>query len=168
MRSWTKVGRSVDEVQCSWPMSTRLLVRKESFRSVLLREVRYEWCWPGRCCRRNARSHGRGVGVDRRVEAYSAFGPPFRKPRVSMSNLDGLRKEAGISDVFVVGLAYDFCVKATALDAAEFGYKTFVIEEGTKAVFQSEGALSATRKELEQAGVVVVGLDSAEVKVIKR
>ncbi|EME46866.1 hypothetical protein DOTSEDRAFT_70731 [Dothistroma septosporum NZE10] len=106
-------------------------------------------------------------GVDPRVEAYSAFGPPFRKPMLSMSNLDELLKKAGVSDVFVVGLAYDFCVKATAIDAAEFGYKTFVVEQGTKAVFQSEAALTATRKDLEQAGVVVVGLDSAEVKAIK-
>lgn len=84
-----------------------------------------------------------------------------------MSSLDGILKDAGISDVFVVGLAYDFCVKDTAKDAAELGYKTFVIEEGTKAVFHSEEALSATRKDLEQAGVAVVGVDSAEVKVVK-
>lgn len=112
-------------------------------------------------------SHIVPKGQDERVEAYSAFGPPFRNPRISMTDLDGILKGAGIEDVFVVGLAYDFCVKCTAVDAAELGYRTFLIEDGTKGVFQTEDAVSTLKKELKEAGVVVVGKDSKEVLALK-
>ncbi|KAK4627742.1 Nicotinamidase [Fulvia fulva] len=106
-------------------------------------------------------------GNDARVEAYSAFGPPFRHPMVSMSDLDQKLKEARITDVFVVGLAYDYCVKDTALDAVELGYKTYVVQEGTKAVFQAPATLAATKKKLEEAGVSVISLDDPLLEALK-
>lgn len=84
-----------------------------------------------------------------------------------MTDLDGILKGSGITDVFVVGLAYDFCVKCTAVDAAELGYRTYLIEDGTKGVFQTEEAVDALKKELKEAGVVVVGADAKEVLASK-
>lgn len=112
-------------------------------------------------------SHIVPKGLDERVEAYSAFGPPFRNPRISMTDLDRILRDGGITDVFVVGLAYDFCVKCTAVDAAELGYQTYLIEEGTKGVFQTEDAVNALKKELKEQGVVVIGKDSKEVLPLK-
>ncbi|WPH01650.1 Hypothetical protein R9X50_00450000 [Acrodontium crateriforme] len=101
-------------------------------------------------------------GQDKRVESYSAFGPPFRKPPVAMSGFGTKLKDAGVTKLFVVGLAFDFCVKHTAIDAAREGYETYVIEDATKAVDQSENALAASRAEMEQAGVKIIHLDSDE------
>ena len=105
-------------------------------------------------------------GEDPRVESYSAFGPPFKSPKVSMSGLENTLQKAGITDVFVVGLAWDFCVKYTAIDAAKEGFKTYVVEEATKAVDQSPEAMAASRKKMEEAGVRIIRLDSQELKAI--
>lgn len=106
-------------------------------------------------------------GQDKRVESYSAFGPVYRNPAVGMSGLGDSLKEAGVTDLFVVGLAFDYCVKHTAIDAVEHGFKTFVIEDATKAVDQSEEGLAKVRKELEDSGVVIIGLDSKELDAVR-
>lgn len=106
-------------------------------------------------------------GEDKRVESYSGFGPPFRNPAVGMSTLDATLKAAHVSRVFVVGLAYDFCVKSTALDAVEHGYETFVIEDATKAVMQDAESLEKTRSELRKAGVEIISMDSDVLHAIK-
>ncbi|KAE9982644.1 hypothetical protein EG327_005795 [Venturia inaequalis] len=100
-------------------------------------------------------------GMDKRVEMYSAFADPFLEPSVSKSRLEAILKEKGITHVFCVGLAMDYCVKATALDAAKAGFKTYVVSEGTKAVDAS--AWSAVEADLKREGVQMIGLDSTEV-----
>lgn len=107
-------------------------------------------------------------GQDKRVESYSAFGPTYRNPPVAMSGLGDTLKEAGITDLFVVGLAYDFCVKHTAIDAVEHGFRTFLVEDATKAVDQSEEGLTTLRKELKDSGVTIIGLDSKELDKIRK
>lgn len=106
-------------------------------------------------------------GQDKRVESYSAFGPVYRNPRVGMSDLGDTLKDQGVTDLYVVGLALDFCVKHTAIDAVEHGFKTYVIEDATKAVDQSEEGLAGTRKELQDNGVVLIGLNSQELSAIR-
>ena len=106
-------------------------------------------------------------GQDKRVESYSAFGPVYRNPPVAMSGLGDTLKQEGITDLYVVGLAFDYCVKHTAIDAVEHGFKTFVIEDATKAVDQSEQGMAATRKELEDSGVILIDLNSKELDAIR-
>jgi nicotinamidase-related amidase len=100
-------------------------------------------------------------GTDARVEMYSAFYDPFTSPRVSDSGLKDVLREKGVTDVYVVGLAEDYCVKSTALDAVAEGFRTFIVEEGTRAV--DADAWSLCRKEVEAAGVKVVSMDGPEV-----
>lgn len=100
-------------------------------------------------------------GEDSRVEAYSGFGPPFRSPAVAMSGLASLLKESGIKRVFVCGLAYDYCVKCTAIDAADAGYETFLVEDAARAVDQSAEGLAANKREMEERGVKFVRSDAA-------
>jgi nicotinamidase-related amidase len=64
---------------------------------------------------------------------------------------------ANIKSVYVVGLAMDFCVKATAIDAVKAGFQTFVVEEGTKAVDEEKGWPDAAQ-EMEKAGVQLVNM----------
>lgn len=106
-------------------------------------------------------------GEDARVESYSAFGPPFRSPRIGESDLGKILHDEGITHVFCVGLAFDFCVKCTAVDAAEEGFKTYVIEEASKASDQSETGLQKVRQELLNHGVTVISMDSEILRKIR-
>lgn len=101
-------------------------------------------------------------GLDPRVEMYSAFYDPLREPRVSDSGLAAVLKAAGVTDVFVVGLAADYCVQSTAVDAASEGFKTVIVEEATRAV--DEAGWETCKKEIRGKGVRVVGLDGDEVR----
>ncbi|KAA8909792.1 Isochorismatase hydrolase [Sphaerosporella brunnea] len=99
-------------------------------------------------------------GVDPRVEMYSAFCDPFRWTEagaVSASGLEQRLKALAITDVYVVGLAMDYCVKATAEDAVAFGFRTWVVRDGTRAVGGEEGARKA-EEEMVAKGIRVVSL----------
>lgn len=102
-------------------------------------------------------------GLDPRVEMYSAFWDPMR---VSVSSLgDALRKSA-VTDVFVVGLAADYCVKATAVSAVEEGYRTFIVEEGTRPVMKETWEKEG-KKEVEAKGVKIVSVDGEEIARVR-
>jgi len=103
-------------------------------------------------------------GERKEVEMYSAFYDPLEKPRIADSGLAGLLKEKRVSHVYVVGLAADYCVKATALDAAKEGFITRIVEEGTRAVDASEW--NECKKELDGKGVRVVSVDDEEFEKI--
>ena len=100
-------------------------------------------------------------GQVKEVEMYSAFYDPLEKPRVSDSGLAGVLKEKGVTDVFVVGLAFDYCVKCTAVDAAREGFRTVVVAEGTRAVDPS--TWDQVKEELKAKGVDVVSMEGKEV-----
>jgi nicotinamidase-related amidase len=104
-------------------------------------------------------------GTDKRVEMYSAFADPFLRPTVSKSKLEAIMQENGITHVYCVGLAMDYCVKFTALDAAKAGFTTVVVNEGTKAV--DPGAWDDVEAQLKKAGVDMVGLSSKQVDDVR-
>merc|ERR1712093_260820 len=101
-------------------------------------------------------------GMRREVEMYSAFYDPLEKPRVSDSGLADVLREGGITHVYVVGLAFDYCVRATAVDAQREGFKTVVVREGTRAV--EKDGWARVERELESMGVGVVGVEGKEVQ----
>lgn len=96
---------------------------------------------------------------------YSAFADPFTNPNVSRSKLAQILKDAGVTDVYVAGLAADYCVKFTALDSIKEGFKTWVVGEATKAVDPS--ALSDVYGEYDKAGVKLIGKDGIEIQKVK-
>jgi nicotinamidase-related amidase len=104
-------------------------------------------------------------GQDKRVEMYSAFADPFKSPCVVQSDLAKTLRDAGITDVYVVGLAADYCVKYTAIDAQKEGFKTWVIDDATKAVDPS--SLEDIHNEYEKIGVSVIGKDDTQVQKVK-
>ncbi len=91
-------------------------------------------------------------GRDRKVDSYSAF---FDNARQYDTGLNAALVLYQIREVDVVGLAFDYCVKATALDAASLGFQTRVLLEGTRAVDPTSD--SGTISELSDSGVVCVG-----------
>ncbi|KAK7738300.1 NAD(+) salvage pathway protein [Diaporthe eres] len=104
-------------------------------------------------------------GTDARVEMYSAFYDPFESPRVSDSGLARALRDRGVTHVYVVGLAFDYCVSATAADAAKEGFVTYVVEEGTRAVDAS--AWDKCKEGLASKSVKVVSLKGEEVQRLK-
>ena len=62
--------------------------------------------------------------------------------------------------VFILGLATDYCIKFTALDAVMLGYRTFVIPDATRAVNLNEGDFDNAMEEMSMAGVGMI--NSAE------
>ncbi|TGJ86365.1 hypothetical protein E0Z10_g2369 [Xylaria hypoxylon] len=92
-------------------------------------------------------------GTDRRVEMYSPFYDPFVSPRVSDSGLAALLRDHAVTDVYVVGLAGDYCVKSCAEDAAKEGFRTYLIEECTRSV--DAGNWPQCKKVIEGSGAKV-------------
>ena len=104
-------------------------------------------------------------GQDARVEMYSAFVDPFRwtpAGAVCESVLEARLRAEGVTDVYVVGLATDYCVKATAVDAVRLGFRVWAVRDACRAVGGEEGTRGA-EAEMQEAGVGVVGIDGDEV-----
>lgn len=70
-------------------------------------------------------------GMNPNIDSYSAF---FENDRTTATGLSGYLKDRGIEKVYLVGLAYDFCVGYSALDAVELGFKAVVIPKLCRAI----------------------------------
>ena len=70
-------------------------------------------------------------GMDRNVDSYSCF---FDNHKLNDTGLHGYLQGKGIDEVHICGLAADYCVYFTAVDALELGYKTAIISKATKAI----------------------------------
>lgn len=88
-------------------------------------------------------------GFHQHVDSYSAFEEADRK---TATGLAGYLKARGIKTVFVTGLATDFCVAWTALDARRLGFNTYVIEEACRGI-DLNGSLDAAWKQMAAKGV---------------
>ncbi|RKP44150.1 bifunctional nicotinamidase/pyrazinamidase [Trinickia fusca] len=88
-------------------------------------------------------------GYHREVDSYSAF---MEADRRTSTGLAAYLNVHGIRDVFVVGLATDFCVANTAIDARAAGFDVYVIEDATRAV-DLNGSLAQAWTDMRKAGV---------------
>ena len=88
-------------------------------------------------------------GYHKDMDSYSAFEEADHK---SATGLAGYLKQRGIKSVFVTGLATDFCVAWTAMDARKLGFETYVIEDATRAI-DLNGSLAAAWKQMTAKGV---------------
>ena len=89
-------------------------------------------------------------------DGYSGFS--MRDPTTGdtiPTELDGLLRAAGVDAVVVTGLATDYCVKATALDAVRLGFATTVLTDAIAAVDLQPGDGDRSLAELEEAGVLL-------------
>jgi len=86
------------------------------------------------------------------IDSYSAF---FENDHVTPTGLDGYLRSRGIEAVALVGLATDFCVAYSALDAARLGYTVQLIEPACRAI-DLNGSLARARADTIAAGVVWV------------
>lgn len=85
------------------------------------------------------------------IDSYSAF---FENDRETPTGLGGYLKERGIRKLTLVGLATDFCVAYSALDASRLGFSVTVALEACRAI-DLGGSLAAMTDEMKKAGVVL-------------
>lgn len=92
-------------------------------------------------------------GTDVNVDSYSGF---FDNDHQHATGLGEYLQDKGVDAVYVCGLATDYCVKFTALDARGLGLDTYLIEDGCRGVEVQPGDVARALQEMRQAGVHVV------------
>lgn len=98
-------------------------------------------------------------GTDANIDSYSGF---FDNGHRKSTGLADYLRSKGVTDVFVCGIATDFCVKFTALDAVTEGFRTYLVEDATKGVNLAPDDVKNAILEMEAAGVQV--LQSAHIR----
>lgn len=92
-------------------------------------------------------------GSDKTVDSYSGF---FDNGRRSATGLEAWLKERWIERLYIVGLATDYCVRATALDARSLGFDVYIVEDGCRAVDVKKGDGDRALMEMRGAGCNVI------------
>ncbi len=87
------------------------------------------------------------------IDSYSAF---FENDRTTPTGLTGYLRTRGFGRVFLAGLATDFCVHFSAVDAAREGFACLVIEDACRAI-DLDGSLAAAKAAMAQAGAEMIG-----------
>jgi nicotinamidase/pyrazinamidase len=91
-------------------------------------------------------------GTDPMVDSYSAF---FDNGQRKSTGLAEYLKEQKVGELYVVGLATDYCVKHTVLDAVRLGFKTYLIEDACSAVNLQPDDEEKALDEMEAAGAII-------------
>jgi len=92
-------------------------------------------------------------GTDPAIDSYSGF---FDNGHRKSTGLGDYLKGRGATDLYVLGLATDYCVKFTALDAVRLGFRTFLVQDGCRGVELSKGDVARALDEARKAGVQIV------------
>jgi nicotinamidase/pyrazinamidase len=88
-------------------------------------------------------------GFRREIDSYSAF---LENDKQTTTGLAGYLRERGFQRIFLAGLAYDYCVRFSAVDAVHAGFEAFVIEDACRSV-GLPGSVAETEREFAQSGV---------------
>ena len=86
------------------------------------------------------------------IDSYSAF---YENDRRTPTGLSGYLRDRGLTRIFIVGLAFDFCVRYSAEDAARHGFSVFVIEDGCRSIGVGD-SIAATGRSLAENRVSCV------------
>jgi nicotinamidase/pyrazinamidase len=88
-------------------------------------------------------------GFRANIDSYSAF---LENDHFTPTGLAGYLRERGLTRLFLCGLAYDFCVRFSAVDGTALDFECLVIEDATRAV-KLPGSIDATRRAFAEAGI---------------
>jgi nicotinamidase/pyrazinamidase len=94
-------------------------------------------------------------GFRTQIDSYSAF---FENDRETPTGLGGYLEERGLTRVFLAGLAYDFCVGYSALDARRMGLEAVILRDACRGI-DLGGSVAKIEREFDLAGVRVVESD---------
>jgi nicotinamidase/pyrazinamidase len=86
------------------------------------------------------------------VDSYSAF---FENDRTTATGLAGYLRDRGVTEVWLAGLATDFCVAWSALDAAGLGFGVALVEDAAREI-DLDGSHAAALARMAEAGVALV------------
>ncbi|MBN2579338.1 MAG: bifunctional nicotinamidase/pyrazinamidase [Pirellulales bacterium] len=92
-------------------------------------------------------------GTDPQVDSYSGF---FDNGRRRSTGLEEYLRRRGVREVYVCGLATDYCVKFTALNAADLGLKTHLLPEACRGVNLRPGDAERAIAEMQARGIILV------------
>jgi nicotinamidase/pyrazinamidase len=92
-------------------------------------------------------------GTDRTIDSYSGF---FDNARRKATGLEDYLRSKQVDEVHIVGLATDYCVKATALDALDLGFRTALLTPGVRCVELQPGDCQRAIDQMRAAGVEIV------------
>ena len=92
-------------------------------------------------------------GVERNIDSYSTF---FDNAHRRHTGLADYLKERSIKDIYLMGLALDYCVKYSALDARHLGLNTHVILDGCRGIELEHGDIDRTLDEMKRVGAVLL------------
>lgn len=98
-------------------------------------------------------------GTDPRYDSYSGF---FDNGHRVATGLADVLDERGVDTVFVAGVATDYCVKYTVLDARRLDLETYVVVDGCRGVEMNEGDVDAALQEMRAAGAHIISSDEVE------
>jgi nicotinamidase/pyrazinamidase len=90
-------------------------------------------------------------GFRKAIDSYSAF---FENDRTTPTGLAGYLRERGLTRLLLAGLATDYCVAYSALDAARFGFDTTVAMDACRAI-DLNGSLGLAERQMRDAGVIL-------------
>ncbi len=96
-------------------------------------------------------------GTDPAVDSYSGF---FDNGHRHATGLGAYLQTQGVTDVYVAGLATDYCVKFTALDAVQFGFRTHLLTDACRGVNLHPGDADRAIEEMRVAGVEIIQSDA--------
>ena len=88
-------------------------------------------------------------GVDRDIDSYSGF---FDNRRLRSTGLGEFLRERGATEIAIAGLATDYCVKFSVLDAIQLGFRVRVIQDGCRGVDLQPGDSARALQEMQDAG----------------
>lgn len=92
-------------------------------------------------------------GTDKKIDSYSAFFDNAHRRSTGLT--DFLRKEE-VTDVYIMGLATDYCVKYSSLDAVHQGFNVYIIQDACRGVELNLGDIANAYEEMKSAGVKLV------------
>jgi nicotinamidase/pyrazinamidase len=93
-------------------------------------------------------------GTDPNIDSYSGF---YDNGHRRSTGLAEYLRQMGVTEIYVLGLATDYCVRFTALDAVREGFATHVLSEGCRGVELASGDIDRAVQEMVEAGVWVTG-----------
>jgi nicotinamidase/pyrazinamidase len=92
-------------------------------------------------------------GVERNIDSYSTF---FDNAHRRHTGLADYLKQRSIKDIYLMGLALDYCVKYSVLDARQLGLNTHVILDGCRGIELERGDIDRALDEMKRAGAVLL------------
>jgi nicotinamidase/pyrazinamidase len=96
-------------------------------------------------------------GTNPKIDSYSGF---FDNAHLKATGLERYLASKAVTHIYIAGLATDYCVKFTALDALPLGFKTYVIEDACRGVNLKPNDVVDALSQMEEAGVQRIKSDS--------